>query len=259
MADGEAVKDIEGLKAASERVLASLEEGRPKPTRNALRTLLLAWNLNHYSYQAWMRAYAPDHLLRWSRLRGLWAEAFHGFIQTHKSSMSCAAMARTLGVRPSLVYNALYASARKDKRRNPNKTRRMTDAQSDALDDFVAAIHKMGKMKIPDPQGAYGLFSRRLERTGLTRGRVAHFVMMFRPDVYAQYKRLQSKRAVNLLRIGLGDGCAAMAEAGDLNENSCKYILWRVRHGFAWYGVGLRDGELVNVPKESKREAGNPA
>jgi len=67
--------------------------------------------------------------------------------------------------------------------------------------------------------------------------------------VYALYHQLQKKRATNLLRVGLSDGPAAMGEAGDLNANSCKVILYRVRKGFHWHGIALRDGELVDVKR----------
>ena len=145
------MRDIEGLKAASERVLASLEAGRPKPTRNALRALLLAWNLNHYSYQAWMRAHAPEHLLRWSRLRGLWAEAFHGYIAQHRDTMSTYAIAAELGVSPSLVQNAIAAERQKKvaKQRLQDARKRLKRAQAAGEDVDLPSLRQRGTCR-PD-------------------------------------------------------------------------------------------------------------
>lgn len=272
------MNDIQGLKAASERVLASLEEGRPKPTRNAMRALLMAWNLDHYSYQAWMKAHAPDHLLRWSRLRGLWAEAFHGFIAQHRGTMSTYEMARELGVSPSLVQNAILAerhkaavkveiqAAKKRLKRaqaagdeavkatlsaratcRPDVARKLGEDEADALEAFVDAIYAMTKRKIPDPCAAYRRLGVRLKRLKMPRYEVQLVLKLHRPDVYVLYHELKRKRARNLLIIGLSEGYKAMAIAGDLDDVTARGVLRDVRAGKPWYQVALRDGQLVDV------------
>ena len=285
--EGGEMRDIEGLKAASERVLASLEAGRPKPTRNALRALLLAWNLNHYSYQAWMRAHAPEHLLRWSRLRGLWAEAFHGYIAQHRDTMSTYAIAAELGVSPSLVQNAIAAERQKkvakqrlqDARKRlkraqaagedvdlpslrqrgtcrPDKARELGDDEADALEWFVETIYSQTKRKIPDPVWAYQRLSNRLRRLKMQRYEVQLLLKLHRPDVYVLYHELKRKRAANLLRIGLSEGYRAMAIAADISDITARGVMRQVRQGKPWHGVALRDGELVSV--EMHRGRGKP-
>lgn len=252
------MNDIKGLREASEWALRELEAGRPKPTRQAFRALLLAWNLDSRQYHAWAREHAPDIELRWARMRALWAESSRGFILANHHRMTFQEMADHLGVRMSQVHKAFQTIQRKTHvRRKPNMTRRITDVEDGILTDFCDAITGMARRKIPDPNGAYERMSMRLKALGITRGRVAGLIELHRPDVYCLYRRLQKKRATNLLRIGLSDGPAAMAEAGDLNENSCKFILYRVRRGLAWFGIALRDGELVDLKRwEAERQDG---
>ncbi len=244
------MNDIKGLREASEWALRELEAGKPKPTRNAFRALLLAWGLDSRQYHAWAREYAPDIELRWSRLRALWAESSRGFIQANQHRMTQKAMADYLGVRFGRVHSIIETMRRKThERRKPNLARKISDQEEEILTDFCDAITGMARRKIPDPNGAYERMSLRLKAIGITRSRVASLVELHRPDVYCLYRRLQKKRATNLLRIGMADGAAAMSDAGDLNENTCKYILCRARQGIPWFGIALRDGEFVDLKR----------
>ena len=252
------MNDINGLREASEWALRELEAGKPKPTRNAFRALLLAWGLDSRQYHAWAREYAPDIELRWSRARGLWAEAMHGFVLNNQHRMSNYAMARALGVSKNRVANHIATMRNKPAvRRRPNKTRALSEAQADILDAFAEAILGMARKRIPDPRAAYERAVLRFKASGLTSNRASGLIELHRPAVYALYHQLQKKRATNLLRVGLSDGPAAMGEAGDLNANSCKVILYRVRKGYHWFGIALRDGELVDLKRwEAERQAG---
>ena len=253
------MNDIEGLREASEWALRELEAGRPKPTRQAFRALLLAWGLDSRQYHAWAREHAPDIELRWSRIRALWAESSRGFIQANMHRMTQKAMADHLGVSCGLVHNIMETMRRKTfDRRKPNLARKISEAEEKILTDFCDAITGMSRRKIPDPNGAYERMSLRLKAIGITRSRVAGLVELHRPDVYCLYRRLQKKRATNLLRIGMADGAEAMSDAGDLNENTCKYILCRARQGIPWFGIALRDGEFVDLKRWRAEQKSGP-
>lgn len=238
--------DHEKIRAISEQALTMLETSPPQKVRPVVDRVTKEAGITGNEWTRWLQRHAPDHALRWARVRSLWAEVRDSYLAANRSEAG-ARSAKTLGMSKRATQAAKKRLA--DKKRKTPGTRKgagrpvLTDRQEAALAQFEERVTR------PDPHvnpQMYAQMLRRRAQVTCTR----HFLVAYRPDLLVAYREATNAYWQRIMKEALAD---VRAGRGVRREVCRKYAtnkdsIWRrinaLQEGFVVNNMVLESGHL---------------